>query len=113
MRLLLALVILVLLSVSAAAQEQRTFAWTPATGPVATYDVWVSRGGSVFLLEQSVPFDSLQAVIDRAPTETIVVKVQARSIDGRAGPTSVASDPLNDPQNVGPLGTPGQPSLSP
>lgn len=102
--------LLCVLALPAAAVDV-TASWTPASGPVLTYDVLVSRDGGPLSIEDSIPASSApQATIEADIGEVLVVRVAARSGD-RVGPMSEPSDPFTVP-DLTPLGQPGKVKLS-
>ena len=87
-----------------------TFQWTPATGPVQGYEVWVKRGAAAFAKELDTPVPS--AALLNTKSETVVVRVRAYATDvspRRSGPDSLESDPTTF---LPPLGAPGKPGLA-
>lgn len=80
--------------------------WTPASGPVAGYEVHVKRGTGAFVKEQDVT--ALEATISGVAGETVIVKVRAYSANKATfGNFSVDSDPVT----FKPIpGVPGKPT---
>lgn len=71
--------------------DRATFSWTPATGPVAAYQVFVSRnGGAMSGPELVVPGPS--ATVSSGIGDTLVVQVRAVDATGRTGPLSQPSE---------------------
>ncbi|MFI5319196.1 MAG: FG-GAP repeat domain-containing protein [Myxococcota bacterium] len=66
--------------------------WAAASGPVAGYDVQVSRGGRAFAVETRVAGAAAQ--VSGAVGETLAVRVAAFDASGRRGPVSPLSDTL-------------------
>jgi hypothetical protein len=67
-------------------------AWSAASGPVVAYRVLVSRSGSAFVEERSVPATAVD--LSGAIGETLLVRVAAYDGAGRIGPLSAVSDPI-------------------
>ena len=86
-----------------------TFDWTPATGPVVEYVVFVNRNGAGYpgAPEYDTPVTSI--TVDGTIGETIMVRVAARDIDHNRGPFSLDSTTLRFVAAPVPLGTPGRP----
>ncbi len=70
-----------------------TLAWTPATGPVAGYSVFVSRNGSVPAAPER-KVTGTRVTVAGVLGDTLVVWVAAYDAGGRQGPVSPSSVPL-------------------
>ena len=66
--------------------------WSAASGPVAGYRVQVSRRGSAFAAELSVP--GPLATVSGVIGDTLLVRVAAYDAAGRMGPVSAVSEPI-------------------
>lgn len=67
--------------------------WSAASGPVAGYDVHVSRGGGAFAVETRVAANAVQ--LAGAIGETLAVRVAAFDALGRRGPLSPLSESID------------------
>ena len=74
-------------------QEQATFEWSPASGPVAGYRVFVSANGDPETHYGSV-YATTQATIHASFGDTVAVTVAAFDAEGQEGPRSDPSEPL-------------------
>lgn len=68
------------------------FAWTPATGPVASYAVFVARNGGGFPPTPSEIVAVTEATVTGAYGDTVQIQVAARNAAGELGPMSPVSD---------------------
>lgn len=79
-------------AVDLAGVRSATLEWTAASGPVAGYEVHVSRNGEPFRLEQKV--SGRRATVGGSFGETIRVRVAAFAVGGELGPFSPASEAI-------------------
>jgi hypothetical protein len=68
------------------------FAWTAATGPVASYAVFVSRNGAAFPTAPTQTVSATEATLTGAYGDTLQIQVAARNAAGDLGPMSPISD---------------------
>lgn len=70
------------------------FDWTAASGPVASYAVFVSRNAGGFPAQPEQVVTGTSVTIQGTLNETIVVRVHARDAQNTLGPASADSDPV-------------------
>lgn len=68
------------------------FAWTPASGPVADYAVFVARNGAAFPSTPTQTVSVTEATVSGAYGDTLQIQVAARNAAGELGPLSPVSD---------------------
>jgi hypothetical protein len=73
-------------------QTSARFRWTAATGPVASYAVYVARGGAAFPTTPSQTVTATEATVSGAYGDSIQIQVAARDDVGNQGPLSEVSD---------------------
>ncbi len=97
------------------AGDRATLAWEPASGPVASYGVWLRRNGESFGAEPTLWVGETSAAIWASQAdlpEQVVVRVAAYDQLGRRGPFSTESEPFvfyPEPENPAPLVDPARP----
>lgn len=72
-------------------RESATFSWSPATGPVTGYSVYVSRNGGPEERQGSV-IDRTDETVYGAYGDSVVVRVAATDATGNEGPLSLPSE---------------------
>ncbi len=73
-------------------QTSAHFQWSAASGPVASYAVYVARNGGAFPTSASQVVTSTDAYVPGSTGDTIQICVSARDASGNEGPLSPASD---------------------
>lgn len=73
-------------------QTSAHFQWTAASGPVASYAVYVARNGGAFPTSASQVVTGTDTVVSGSYGDTIQIRVAARDASGAEGPPSVSSD---------------------
>lgn len=81
-------------------QDQAHFTWTPASGPVVGYRVYVARNGGAETLESVVA--GTGQTVGGQYGDTVVVRVAATDADGNEGPLSPASEAVHFVANAPP-----------
>ena len=101
--------VVVVMMVAGSVNAEELYRWTAATGPVANYDVMVSRNNGPFTLMAQTAGATPECRVPAAAGETISVRVAARN-GAQAGPLSAPSVPYTVPL---PLGVPSTPERVP
>lgn len=91
-------------------QTSARFQWTAASGPVASYVVFVARNGAAFPTTPSQTVTGTEATVTGAYGDSILVQVAARDAVGTQGPMSPVSDVVRFVAPTTP--PPGTPVLS-
>jgi hypothetical protein len=72
-----------------------TLQWAAATGPVASYAVFIARNGQGYPTAPDQIVTETQATLQAAFGDTVVVRIAARDALGSQGPYSEPSDPIH------------------
>jgi hypothetical protein len=90
--------------------NEAAFVWTPATGPVAYYGVWLALNGEAFAENPDYLVDAPQTSVRADYGDSLMIRVAAFSADGHRGPFSEPSEvvrleaPLPPPTIIAPPG---------
>jgi len=76
-------------------ETSATMSWTPASGSVSAYAVFVSRNGGGFSVAPDQVVSGTQVRLQAAFGDTLVVRVAARDRYGNQGPYSPESDAIH------------------